>query len=195
MAVDAREILTFWFGDPATEDTSYAARRKLWFGKLADLDQEILSRFRASYNQAASGQLEDWQGLPNSALALVLLLDQFPRNMFRGTPQAFATDSQALAIAKEAIAQNFDQQLEPVQRLFLYLPLEHSENLVDQEQSVALFRQLHADSPELKDTLDYAIRHYDVIQQFGRFPHRNDILNRTSTAAEVEFLKQPGSSF
>jgi uncharacterized protein (DUF924 family) len=195
MAVDAREILTFWFGDPATEDTSYAARRKLWFGKLADLDQEILSRFRASYNQAASGQLEDWQGLPNSALALVLLLDQFPRNMFRGTPQAFATDSQALAIAKEAIAQNFDQQLKPVQRLFLYLPLEHSENLVDQEQSVALFRQLHADSPELKDTLDYAIRHYDVIQQFGRFPHRNDILNRTSTAAEVEFLKQPGSSF
>jgi uncharacterized protein (DUF924 family) len=195
MVADAEEILTFWFGDPETEDTSYAARRKLWFGKSTDLDQKILDRFRGAYNQAASGQLDAWQEQPGTALALILLLDQFPRNMFRGTPQAFATDRTALAVAKGAIDRNFHHQLTPVQRLFLYLPLEHSEDLADQQQSVARFRQLYADSPELEDALDYAIRHFEVIHQFGRFPHRNQTLNRDSTLAEIEFLKQPGSSF
>ncbi len=118
-----------------------------------------------------------------------------PRNLFRGDPQAFATDPQALTLAKQVIAQKFDQDLWPIQRVFLYLPFEHSENLDDQYQSLALFRQLEKNTEMGSDFLEYAQRHFDVIQQFGRFPHRNQILGRTSTEAELDFLAQPGSSF
>jgi uncharacterized protein (DUF924 family) len=189
------EILEFWFGNPQQEDTSYSQRRKIWFRKDPNFDQVVSDRFLATYQQAVAGDLDDWQESPLGTLALVLLFDQFPRNMFRGTPKAFATDSRALFLAKKAIAQGFDQAISAIQRLFFYLPFEHSENLADQHQSVALMQQLRDTDPDLDDVFDYAIRHRDVIERFGRFPHRNQILGRTSTPEEAEFLLQPGSSF
>lgn len=188
-------VLQFWFGDPETEASSYQQRRKLWFGKQPDFDAAIWQQFGALYQQAATGEFDDWQQTPLSCLAFVIVLDQFPRNLFREAPQAYATDPQALRAAQQAIAQGFDQQLQPIQRIFLYLPFEHSENLEHQNQSVTLSRQLQSDAPELTDVYDYAVRHRVVIERFGRFPHRNSILGRASTAEEIAFLQQPGSSF
>ncbi|MBW4443682.1 MAG: DUF924 domain-containing protein [Plectolyngbya sp. WJT66-NPBG17] len=185
--MNANEVLSFWFGETLE-------MRKAWFVKNPEFDAEIRSRFLNTYEQAASDQLDAWIDSPESCLALVIVLDQFSRNMFRGTPRSFATDPKALKIAKRAIAAQFDQQVPPIQRFFFYLPLEHSENLDDQNESVRLYEQLR-DNPELKDTYDYALRHRVVIERFGRFPHRNQILDRPSTPEEVEFLKQPGSSF
>lgn len=192
-SIDA--ILRFWFGVPQTPDSQYSQRRKYWFGKNPEFDRSIHDRFYFLYEQADSGELDNWQATPQGSLALILLFDQFPRNMFRDTPRAFATDAKALSIAKQSIAQAFDRALEPIQRVFIYLPLEHSENLDDQRQCVWLFEALTAESPELADCLDYALRHQAIIERFGRFPHRNRILDRPSTPAETEFLKQPGSSF
>jgi uncharacterized protein (DUF924 family) len=189
------EVLQFWFSDPQSEEAQYLKRRKVWFGKNPEFDQTIHRRFLTTYGQAASGELKAWQATPEGCLALILLLDQFPRNLFRGQPQSFATDPQALALTLRAIAQGFDQSLAPIQRIFIYLPLEHSENPDHQYQSVALLQQLTANSPEFADVLDYAVRHQTVIDRFGRFPHRNAILGRASTAAELEFLTQPGSFF
>jgi uncharacterized protein (DUF924 family) len=188
------EILDFWFGRPQGNEAEYGKRRAVWFVKNPEFDQEIQTRFRADYEEAAAGKLDDWKESPQGCLALILLFDQFPRNMFRGDPQTFATDSQALSVAQHAIAQSFDQELIPVQRWFMYLPFEHSENLEHQYRAVELFRQL-GDDPDSLDVLSYAIRHRDVIERFGRFPHRNKILGRPSTPEEAEFLKQPGSSF
>lgn len=188
------QILEFWFGRRQANETEYGKRRAIWFSKNPEFDQKIQTRFRADYEQAAAGKLDHWRESPQGCLALTLLLDQFPRNMFRGDPQTFATDSQALSVAQHAITQGFDQQLLPIQRWFIYLPFEHSENLEHQNQAVALFRQL-GDDPDSLNVLDYAIRHRAVIERFGRFPHRNKVLGRPSTPEEVEFLKQPGSSF
>lgn len=188
-------VLTFWFGAPGSEDTSYAQRRKLWFGKNPEADEYIRTAFYPLYTQAALGELEGWRSQPHSSLALILLLDQFPRNLFRNDPRAFATDEQALTVAKQAIAQGFDQQLNLLQRLFIYLPLEHSEVLEDQHQAVALIEVLAQQDPDLADPYDYALRHRDVIARFGRFPHRNEVLGRVSTPEEAEFLQQPGSRF
>lgn len=189
------EILGFWFGS-GSQDTGAESgkRRAIWFKQDIKFDQTIQTRFKQDYEQVAAGKLDHWKASPQGCLALVLLLDQFPRNMFRGDPQAFATGSQALSVAQHAIAQSFDQQLLPVQRWFIYLPFEHSENLEHQHRAVELFRQL-GDDPDSLDVLSYAIRHRDVIQRFGRFPHRNKILGRATTPEEAEFLKQPGSSF
>jgi uncharacterized protein (DUF924 family) len=186
------EILNFWFGSPESEE--YGKRLQFWFTKSAEFDEEVRSRFLSNYEQAASGQLDDWKDSPLSCLALIILLDQFPRNIFRGTAKAFATDPQALAAAQHAVAQGFDKELLPVQCWFIYLPFEHSENLEHQHQAVELFSQL-PDNPDNAETLDYSKRHRAVIERFGRFPHRNKILGRESTPEEVEFLKQPGSSF
>ena len=188
-------VLQFWFGDSPSDISTYAQRRKLWFGKQPAIDQEIRERFYLLHLQAAAGELEAWQASPEGNLALIVLLDQFPRNMFRDTPQAFATDPQARAVAKAAILQGFDQAVPPVQRIFFYLPLEHSENLADQQQSVQLSQTLANANPELADISDYALQHQVVIERFGRFPHRNRILGRETTEEETEFLKQPGSSF
>ncbi|MFB6275379.1 MAG: DUF924 family protein [Halothece sp.] len=185
-------VLNFWFGSP--EDPDYGKPRKVWFQKNPDFDEEIRSRFLSRYQQAAEGKLDAWQNSPESCLALILLLDQFPRNLFRDQPKMFATDDQALAVAQYAVKQGCDQQLLDVQRWFIYLPFEHSEDLEMQHQSVALFSQLE-NNPDNANTLDYAYRHFNVIQQFGRFPHRNAILARESTPEEIAFLQQPGSSF
>jgi len=191
----ADAVLEFWFGTPGAEDSSYASRGKLWFGKDPDVDDYIRTAFYTLYVQAALGELDGWQTEAESSLALILLLDQFPRNLFRDDPRAFATDEKALQVAKQAIAHGFDHSLTSVQRLFVYLPLEHSESLDDQESSVALIRAIAQENPELSDAYDYALRHRDVIARFGRFPHRNDCLGRISTPEEDAFLKQPGSRF
>jgi uncharacterized protein (DUF924 family) len=191
----ATQILHFWFGEPSAPDSEYGQQRKVWFHKDPEFDQQIRDRFLSAYEQARQGQYNDWRQTAKTALALTLLLDQFPRNMFRGTPRCFATDEQALEVAQAAIAQCYDQQLIPTERMFLYLPLEHSENLAHQNQAVCHFEALIQAAPELQTALDYAYRHRDVIAQFGRFPHRNDILGRPSTREEHEFLQQPGSRF
>ncbi|WP_009632746.1 DUF924 family protein [Synechocystis sp. PCC 7509] len=186
------EILDFWFGNPQSVD--YGKERSHWFTKKPEFDQELSDYFLLDYEQAARGELDYLQDSPLGYLALVLLLDQFPRNMFRGRPKSFATDAQALSVAKNAVEKGCDRSLLPVQRWFIYLPFEHSENLGDQERCVELFATL-ADDPYSANTIDYALRHKAVIERFGRFPHRNKILGRENTPAEAEFLTQPGSSF
>lgn len=186
------EILNFWFGKP--DEASYGKERSFWFTKKPEFDQQIKTRFLTDYDYAVAGQLNYWKESPRRCLALILLLDQFPRNMFRGTAQALATDPQALSVAQHAVAKGFDQELPTVERWFIYLPFEHSENLDHQRQSVELFATL-SDDPDSATTIDYAVRHCSVIERFGRFPHRNKILGRATTPEEEEFLKQPGSSF
>jgi uncharacterized protein (DUF924 family) len=188
----ANQILDFWFGKP--DEADYGKPRKVWFTKNPEFDQEVRSRFLIDYQQAAAGHLDDWKASPLGCLALIILLDQFPRNMFRGQPQTFATDPQALAYAQHTVAQGFDKELLPIQRCFVYLPFEHSENLAHQRQAIELFSTLK-DYPECASGVDYAHRHLKVIERFGRFPHRNEILGRETTPEEAEFLKQPGSSF
>jgi uncharacterized protein (DUF924 family) len=183
-------ILDFWFADP--EGTAQEPR-KVWFAKDPSFDQDIRDRFLPYYYQAARGEFESWQDSAAGSLALIVLLDQFPRNMFRGQAQSFATDHQALRIAKTAIAQGFDQVLPPLQQTFIYMPLMHSEVLDDQQQCVDLFHQMGA--RDFQNSHNFAIRHRDIIQQYGRFPHRNAILGRDSTPAELKFLQEPGSSF
>ena len=186
------QILNFWFGSP--DSVSYGKSRKVWFSKDPEFDRDVTDLFLPDYEAAAAGNYDDWSASRDGCLALILLFDQFSRHIFRGDRRAFATDAQALATAQHAIAQDFDQDLLPVQRIFIYLPFEHSEKLEHQRLSVELLRQL-SDIPEIADQLPYAIRHKEIIERFGRFPHRNQILERTTTSEEAEFLKQRGSSF
>ena len=186
----AREVLAFWFG----EGPERGKPRNVWFRKDAAFDAEILNRFGALYDQAASNRLAAWCERAGDCLALVLVLDQFPRNMFRGTARAFASDSLALDSARRAVERGFDAVCLPVERLFFYLPFEHSESLDDQWRALALIGPLAAWS-ETADVFGYAVRHWEVIRRFGRFPHRNATLERASTSQELEFLKTPGSGF
>lgn len=186
------KILNFWFG--REDEADYGKYRTFWFTKNPEFDRKIITTFKADYEQAVAGKLNHSMESPYSCLALILLLDQFPRNMFRGTPQAFATDSQACSVAQHAITKGFDRQLLVVQRLFVYLPFQHSEDLDRQRQSVNLFRQIGEDT-EIADAMSYAIKHLEIIKCFGRFPHRNEILGRATTLEEAEFLKRPDSSF
>ncbi|MBE7380323.1 MAG: DUF924 domain-containing protein [Leptolyngbya sp. SIO1E4] len=195
LSATATKILTFWFDDPTAAESEYGQHRRIWFHKDPEFDQRVREQFLTDYEQARQGNYDDWRHTPKGVLALIVLLDQFPRNMFRGTPRSFEADPQALSIAQTAISQGHDRALLPVERMFLYLPLEHSENLAHQDQCVALSEALTQEAPELQASLEYAYRHRDVIAQFGRFPHRNGILDRPSTPAEVAFLQQPGSGF
>jgi uncharacterized protein (DUF924 family) len=183
MMSEIRRILDFWFA---------AANRPLWFKKEPAFDDEIRRRFAAAHESAAAGALGDWQRTPEGSLALILALDQFPRNMFRGTPRAFATDPAARAVADWAVDRDFDRKLaSDDERIFFYLPFEHSEDIDDQHRAVELVRTRIA-SGEL---LRYAVKHREVIERFGRFPHRNAILGRRSTPEEEDYLKQPGAGF
>ncbi|MBE9052828.1 DUF924 domain-containing protein [Nostocales cyanobacterium LEGE 11386] len=188
----AKTILEFWFGDPEAPD--YGKPRAVWFTEKSEFDQELRNQFLPDYQKAAAGYLDDWIDAAETCLALILLLDQFPRNMFRGTPEAFATDWEALSAAQHAVVQGYDRQFLPVQRWFIYLPFEHSENLAHQHQCVKLFQQLSHD-PDSAKAIEYSFRHQEIIARFGRFPHRNSILGRTSTPEEKEFLQQLGSIF
>jgi uncharacterized protein (DUF924 family) len=184
--VQPADVLEFWFdGDPA-------ARRKVWFEKNTDFD-DACGRFRRAADAANQGLLESWAATPRGALALVLLLDQFPRNLHRGSSLAFASDARARSVAAAAVARGVDLALTSVERMFLYLPFEHSETLADQDESVRLFGQLRDGCGN--DLTNYAERHRDVIRRFGRFPHRNAVLGRTSTADEEAYLAEPGAGF
>jgi len=184
----AQEVLDFWFGRGA----DLGKRHKRWFEKDAAFDAEIAGRFLHVYE--ALTRSPAWLDQPRPCLARIVVLDQFPRQMFRGKPRAFISDPLALEAARWTVEQGYDRGLLPVERLFVYLPFEHSESLADQERACELTAPLAA-FPETNDVLRYAIAHRDIIRRFGRFPHRNAILGRTSTPEELEFLKQPGSSF
>jgi len=176
-------ILEFWFEEVQPQQ---------WFQTNPDFDSQVRERFVEAYEKARDGILDDWRQDADGCLALCLLMDQFPRNMFRGTPQAFATDAKALVVAKYALSKGFDQVLSPVKRRFLYLPFEHSENLGDQRKSVELFEKMSKDDPLGHE---YALKHLKVIEKYGRFPHRNKILGRMNTPDEEEYLAQPGAGF
>jgi len=181
-------LLTFWFGAPDAPE--FGEPKAFWFSSTPQDDHLIQTRFETLYHKAKQGDLDHWLEDPQATLALVLLMDQVPRNIFRGTPQAFGTDALALAFSKVGIEKHYDQQLPPIHRRFLYMPFMHSEDLETQRQSLNLFAQLTHES-----TLDYAKAHHDIIARFQRFPHRNAILGRLSTPEEVAFLKEPNSSF
>ncbi|VCU69384.1 hypothetical protein PIGHUM_01446 [Pigmentiphaga humi] len=188
-----QDVLDFWFLPP--DDPGHLKPRPAWFQKNAGFDAEIRARFQTLVEQALAGRLAEWRRELDGALARILLLDQFPRNVWRDTPRAFAGDAQAQADALALIDSGRYLQLPPVKREFVYLPLMHSENLGMQERCVALYTTLTHEHPASQNSLDYAVRHRDIIARFGRFPHRNAALGRASTAEELEFLKQPGSSF
>ena len=190
---DIEEILSFWFDEIRDELSYFADCSKRWFAQNADFDREIVQRFQADYELAAQGQLTRWTQTARGGAALILVLDQFPRNMFRNDPRAFATDQMAQGVAEDMIAAGFARQLRSVERYFVYVPFMHSERREHQQRSVTLFQQL-AEQRAYFDT-SYALRHQQVIARFGRFPHRNSVLGRVSTPAELTFLKQPGSSF
>jgi len=177
----SKAILAFWFE---------ARVRPLWFRATAAFDQEIRDRFLPVFEAAAGGRLVAWARTPEGTLALVIVLDQFPLNMFRGSARAYATGEQALRVAEAAIGHGFDAGLAPEQKHFLYLPFMHSESREDQRRAVALFA-----AAGLEDALRWARHHQAIIERFGRFPHRNALLGRESTPEELAFLQQPGTRF
>ena len=187
------DVLAFWFGQAGEPD--YGQPRAAWFRKDPVFDETIRQRFLPAVEAALAGDLNAWSADRQGMLALLILLDQFPRNLFRNTAQAFAGDPVARQLAEQTLAHGWDRQLLPVQRVFVYLPFEHSETLPDQERSLALFGALAAEQPGYDSYLDYARRHYEVIVRFGRFPHRNAVLGRPSTPEEADYLAQPGSGF
>jgi uncharacterized protein (DUF924 family) len=190
---EAADVLDFWFGAPGSSD--HGTNRPEWFRKDAGFDAAIRVRFGPLIERALRGELEDWADSPESALAQVIMLDQFTRNAFRDTPRAFAGDARALAAASAMVGARQDEALPALQRSFVYLPFEHAEGIAMQEEALRLYKRLVAVAPERASSLDYAQRHHAIIQRFGRFPHRNRTLGRQSTAEEVEFLKGPGSGF
>jgi uncharacterized protein (DUF924 family) len=191
MSMTADAILDFWF---ERQGDAPLAHRRAWFEKNPAFDAEIRRRFAADVETALAGGHADWAGSAESALALVILLDQFPRNIFRGEAKAFAGDARARSIARQAVDRGFDIALPPLMRLFFYLPFEHSEALPDQDLAHLLFSALDRELPGL-DLAQWADKHRAIVARFGRFPHRNAALGRQSSPEEIEFLRQPGSSF
>jgi uncharacterized protein (DUF924 family) len=191
------DVLTFWFGAPGSPPLANA---ESWFKKDAAHDAEIRARFGALHEAASQGDLDAWKTTPRGRLALVVLLDQFSRNIHRDTPRAFAQDRRACTTALEAITLGDEGVLSLVERSFLYMPFMHAEDVDLQHNSVAAFERICTRATTelrgfLASFLDYARKHAEIIERFGRFPHRNGILERESTPRETEFLKQPGSSF
>jgi uncharacterized protein (DUF924 family) len=188
----AASILAFWFG--SQDSPSRNTAREVWFRKDAAFDAEIRMRFGAATSIALAGGYGEWCATPEGALARVLLLDQFTRNIHRDAPTSFAGDARALATARDLIDRSLDHALDPHGRWFLYLPFEHAEDRAAQQQSLALFDAL-AQQTGLAAPLEWAQKHADIIARFGRYPHRNAILGRASTPEELAFLDQPGSRF
>ena len=186
----ALEVLQFWFGQGA----EYGKRHERWFEKNSVFDAAVAERFGPLHQEMLAGKHRDWLEESRPCLARIIVLDQFPRHIHRGTARAFSSDALALEAAKLLVDNGWDGELLPVERVFAYLPFEHSECLEDQDRACVLCEALLA-FPEVADTHRYALAHRDIIRRFGRFPHRNAALERASTLEEVEFLKQPGSSF
>ena len=178
------DVLAFWFGQ----------ERKAWFRKDPAFDEVIRQRFLATCLAGTEGRLDPWRDTPRGSLALILVLDQFPRNLFRGQARAFAGDPRAREVTRHVLAQGWDKAMTPTERMFVYLPLEHSESLADQEECLALMTAI-AGTPETADLPQWARAHLEIIRRFGRFPHRNAALGRESTPEEAAFLKEPGSAF
>jgi steroid delta-isomerase-like uncharacterized protein len=200
MSAPHAELLAFWFGTELDSPEAMAERGRLWFEGGADVDRELRARFGDLPERAASGALDGWRDSPRSALALVIALDQLPRNLFRGSARTFGYDGLALEAASAALERGFDRDVHPLEAGFFYLPFEHAERLDCQERSVALFEALAARGPAhlrsaLESWADFARRHRDVIARFGRFPHRNALLGRLPTAAERAYLESGGESF
>lgn len=203
---NAHHVLDFWFGPRPLTSGRMDERMRFWFGgrdppELLDLrDHEIETRFGAVMQRAAAGQHEAWADSPRRRLALILLLDQFPRNVHRGTAQAFATDERARALALGGVNVGADATLDHVERIFFYMPLQHSESAEVQEESVAAYRRLSSEAPEqlqrqFNITLGYAELHRDIIKRYGRFPHRNAVLGRPSTPEELSYLRNSAERF
>jgi uncharacterized protein (DUF924 family) len=188
----AEKLLDFWF---ASESASERDRlRDVWFQATPEFDAALAEHFRVDCDRAATGAYAPWRDAPGTCLALILLLDQLPRNLFRNSPRAYATDAAALEIAREAVARGYDQAVVPVRRCFFYLPFQHSESLADQQTGMDLYAAL----PEHRDKaafVEAAQQHCAIIARFGRFPHRNRILARADTPEELEFLRQPDAAF
>ena len=193
-------VLDFWFGELDANGAPIENKSPLWWGRSEETDAEIIARFGATAEAAANGELDHWADTPSGAVALIITLDQFPRNMYRGQSQAFATDAKARTFTLAGIAAGNDQQMPFAHRVFFYIPLEHSEDRALQAQSVELYAHLMETAPpalkeQAANYLDYAKHHRAIVDRFGHFPHRNDFLGRESTAEEIEFLTRPGSSF
>ncbi len=196
MNADAQAVLDFWFGPP--DDPGHTQTRPQWFRKDEAFDAAIAQRFGPLTARALIGGIDDWSAVPLTplpALARVIVLDQFTRNSFRGTARAFAGDAMALQTARALVASGGDRELTGVQRQFCYLPFEHAEDLAHQRTAVQLFEQLGRDEPALAGLTEWAQRHHDVVARFGRFPHRNALLGRASSADELAYLAQPGAGF
>lgn len=175
---EAEQVLEFWFETLTPEQ---------WWVKNEDVDAEITSKFGSLYVQVSAEVPQDWLETPEGCLAAIIVLDQFPRNMFRNDARSYESDAKALALASETVSKGWDMKPEPHWRQFLYMPYQHSEELEVQIKSVELFEALGNE-----DNLDFAIKHKDIVERFGRFPHRNEMLGRESTPEEIEFLKAPG---
>ena len=193
-------LLDWWFGSAATAAEVAAARSGLWFGKRDSQDFDARERFAGLVEQALAGELQAWQVDAQAWLATILLLDQLPRMLFRDSPRAFAGDPLARQLVQTGVARGWDRQLPPIRRGFVYLVLEHAEDLELQNQALRHFSELHASATASEQALfagylDYAERHQRVIARFGRFPHRNSVLGRASSAQELQFLQEPGSRF
>jgi len=202
---EARSIREFWFGRLPLSADDWNRRIRFWFGGAASelgrlRDEHMRMRFGELLEQAASGELASWADGPRRRLSLILLLDQFPRNMFRGSPRAFAYDAQALTLALSGMQSAADAALDPVERMFFYMPLQHTESREVQEESVAAYPRLLAEAPQdLRGPFAGASRsaenHRTLIERFGRFPHRNRVLARANTPAEEEWLRKGGEKF
>ena len=192
MNLCAQAILDFWFGPATSPD--YGKPREEWFEKDPDFDAAVRHHFESDYEKARDGAYDAWQETPAECLALVILLDQFPRNMFREDARAYATDAKALDCARHALAAGFDRMVGDTGRTFFYLPFEHAEDMASQDRALELFHALPGwEAPG--SPYQYARRHWDIIRRFGRFPHRNKVLGRVSTPAEAVFLTLPDSGF
>ena len=205
MRSDTKEIdriLDFWFGSLIENEVLSEVYRKRWWMKDSENDRKIKNRFGDSFELAKKGGLNHWKANSDGTLALIILLDQFSRNIFRDTAEAFSQDQEAIEVCINGIKKGFDNELHPIQRIFYYMPLMHSEDMGMQEKSIECFSNLakqfttpEAISKMVSGSSDYALKHYVIIKRFGRYPHRNKILGRESTQEEIEFLSQPGSSF
>ena len=184
-------VLDYWFGDGSDAPRR---QRELWFAGSARVDAEVRARFLAQVERAERGELDHWRAAPDACLALIVLLDQLPLMIFRGQARGYRDGDLAIPVARHLVERGFDAGYTPSQRLFAYLPFEHSEDLADQERALALFDQVRH-LPGMASAYDYAVKHWQVVRRFGRFPHRNEALGRVSSPEEIEFLKLPGSSF
>ena len=193
-------VLNFWFGTRYHKTEITAEQRGRWFGKSRDIDEEITQRFHTLLSDAGAGALDHLHSLPKGHLAVILLLDQFSRHRWRDSADMYQFDPQALALATTLINDGGHKTYAPIEQVFLYLPLEHAEDLTVQAHCVALFSELvlevpSASRPGYEEALRYAEKHWEIIERFGRFPHRNELLGRSTTPEEEEFLKTPGSRF